>query len=127
MSSTSSLPITHDSPVSPSNITFDPSRLVGSREDLRKLVAQETQRRLQVIDETIDVITKLRTFHNSLASVNALPAELLGAIFAQLVSQGDLLPKPPHDGNRWAYRQGDSLVDPPRGNRDIIRAARVCK
>ncbi|KAI1788505.1 hypothetical protein LXA43DRAFT_641383 [Ganoderma leucocontextum] len=127
MSSTTSSAITHDSPSSPTHIAFDPSRLVGSREDLRKLVAQETQRHIQVIDETIDVITKLRTFHNSLAPVNALPAELLGVIFAHLVSQGDLLPKPSRGRDHGPGRLGDSVVAPPRGARDIVGAARVCK
>ena len=116
-------PITHDPPLlfPGHTIAFDTSRLVGSPEELRKLVAQETQSRLQVIDESIHAITKLRTFHNSLAPVNALPAELLCLIFAQLVSQGNLLPKPPC--KHFFPRQ----VDPPTGSRDIVAVTSVCR
>ncbi|KAM5542600.1 hypothetical protein V8D89_003561 [Ganoderma adspersum] len=114
-------PITHDSPVLPSHIAFDTSRLVGSPEELRKLIVQETQRRLQVIDESTDVITKLRTFHNGLAPVNALPAELLGLIFAQLVFHGDLLPKSPCE------HFSPPQVDPPTGSSDIVAVASVCR
>ena len=115
------LPITHDLPVFPSRIAFDTSRLVGSPEDLRKLVAQEAQSRLHLIDESIHVITKLRTFHNSLAPVNALPAELLGMVFAQLVFHGDLLPKSPCE------HFSPPQVDPPTGSRDIAAVASVCR
>ncbi|PIL30534.1 hypothetical protein GSI_07234 [Ganoderma sinense ZZ0214-1] len=102
-------------------MAFDTSRLVGSPEDLRKLIAQETQRHRRVIDDTTYAISRLQALHNSLAPVNALPAELLGLIFAQLLSQGDLIPKAPRHFSRRLQ------VDPPRGSRDILGAAAVCR
>ena len=119
---------TDDPSLFPNHTAFDASRLVGSPEDIRKLVDREIQRRRQVIDENINAITELRTFQNTLTPVNALPTELLGAVFVNLVSRGDLLPKPSwRVGDNWVHRRGESLIDPPRGNRDIVGASGVCR
>ncbi|KAI1788471.1 hypothetical protein LXA43DRAFT_1025286 [Ganoderma leucocontextum] len=109
----------------PIHAILDPFRFVGSRDDLRKLLAQETEKHRQAISESLGAITKLQTVHNSLTPVNSLPAELLGLIFSHLVSQGDLLPKPSNFLGHGSLR--GFLVDPPGGNRDIVRVTHVCK
>ena len=107
----------------------DQLRLMGSRDDIRKLLAQETEKHRQTIHESLSAITKLHTVHNSLAPLNSLPAELLGLIFSHLVSPGDLRSKPSNflGYTPQPHSQGSFLVDPPRGNKHIVRVTHVCK
>ncbi len=107
------------------SLFLDPSRPTGSRDSLREQVAQQAEQCRKLIDQGIGVLTSCQTFRNSLAPVNRLPAELLGLIFAHLVSHGDLLPKPSSEHSQ-PHLRGDLRVDPPRGSRDVIQATHVC-
>ncbi|TBU45844.1 hypothetical protein BD309DRAFT_955201 [Dichomitus squalens] len=62
----------------PSNLT--------NRRDIRTYIARETKRRLQIIDACREDILQLRKLHNNLASVNALPVEILSQVFVYLLS-----------------------------------------
>ncbi|KAM5542585.1 hypothetical protein V8D89_003546 [Ganoderma adspersum] len=107
---------------SPPFSLFDPSR---SRDELRKHVAQQTEQCCKIIDQGIDVLISLHSFHNSMAPVNALPVEVLGLIFGHLLSCGDLLPTPSLEHSQ-PHLRGDLRVEPPRGTRDVIRVTHVC-
>ena len=106
----------------------DPTRSAGSHHQLRMLVGQESAKRRQVVEDLMQDIVKLHTYHNSLVPINALPAELLGLIFAYLVSPGCLIPQSPLEND--LYRQGSDSIGPiarPGQNKDVIQVTHVCK
>ncbi|KAI0747686.1 hypothetical protein C8Q80DRAFT_1168093 [Daedaleopsis nitida] len=73
-----------------------------SADDVRRLVARRVNLCQEQIRAAYEEISQLRSLHNSLATVNRLPPELLSHVFSY-------------------------LHDLPRKNVDLIRATHICK